>query len=188
VLVKQYSYTGLKAIADDNGGQSDRAALFRQIKSSCSQPGQTPSIWFCIVGVNDFKHIRHQEVIARSAHIFHRFLAFFENLRRFSPGSRVVWLSVGNARSWEPAFDNLRAFSSYLLHPHTTFPSWLLFRDIAADCSDMNVKDRFGHWKNGYVKEIAHRVLRTITTKVLPPTPKPGNFPSTSCKIYYRYR
>jgi hypothetical protein len=75
---------------------------------------------------------------------------------------------VGNARSWEPAFDKLRSFRTYLSHPHTTFPTWLVFRDIAADCSDPHVKDRFGHWHNKYVKLIAQRVICVITKKPVP--------------------
>lgn len=168
--VKQYSYTGLKAFADNNGGRDDRKALFRQIKDSCSEPGQTPTVWFCIIGVNDFKYLRQQDVATRPGYIFQRFIHFFENLRHFSPNSTVVWLSVGNARTWESTYDKLRTFRTYLLHPHTVFPPWLAFQDIAGDCTDLDVKDRFGHWENHYIKRIAERLVCFIKKATVCPT------------------
>jgi hypothetical protein len=175
VHVKQYSYTGLKAFVDNNGGRDDRKALFRKIKESCVEPGQTPAIWLCIIGVNDFKYLRQQEVVTRPGYIFQRFLQFFEKLRHLSPGSTIVWLSVGNARSWEPAHQKLRTFHNYLLHPHTRFPPWLLFQDIARDCTDNDVKDRFGHWENTYVKRIAERLVCLIKETTVHPALAQGN-------------
>lgn len=166
VRLDQFSYTGLKAYVRNKGGDEDRKKLFDQFKETYVNPLQRPSVWYCIVGINDLQHVRYDEVVASPEIVLGKFVQFFDKLRRFSPGSTVVWLSVGNLRKGNKAFDVVNAFRTYLRDRRTVFPSWLVFNDITQDCVDKDIKDQCGHWTNGYVRRVVHRLLRCVTDEI----------------------
>lgn len=161
----QFSYTGLKAYIRNYGGTQDRKALFHQIKQAYVHPSPKPNIWFCVVGINDLKHVRYEDIAANPRDVFQQFVQFFDQLRRFSPGSNVVWLSVGNAEAGNTTPSVINTFRRYLLHRQTAYPTWLTFEDITGDCTAKDIKDHHGHWKDSYVKRVAERVVRCIANK-----------------------
>lgn len=162
----QFSYAGLKAYVNHSGGDRDRSMFFDQMKNAYADRAQRPKVWYCVIGVNDLKYVRYSDVIANPEEILKNFVGFFETLRRFSPGSTVVWLTIGNARKRDKAFDIINMFRRYLHDRRTVFPPWLVFNDISQDCSDMDIRDEHGHWTNAYVKCVAHRVLRSVTNYI----------------------
>lgn len=123
---------------------------------------EKPKTWFCTLGTNDLRNVRESEMFQRRQLYLDGFLDFFGQLRKFSPSSKVVWVSIGHARKSDRSYATFKVFENFVNAKKATFPSWLEFKDITWDCSDSNIKDEFGHWNNDYMKTVARRLSMCV--------------------------
>lgn len=118
--------------------------------------------WYCIIGTNDLRDISSREVSMNPQRILDGFVTFFDVLHSLVPTSRIVWVNVGQSRLYDPSFSTFRLFKTFLSSRNAKFPDWLVYQDITYDCQTIDIKDKFGHWRDHYIERIAIRLLHLI--------------------------